>query len=118
MMTTILIAAAYALPAVIARRRGTGAFKALVMSVLLTPLLALPIVLSVKARRGDTPDTRRQQPPSEGPGKYGYDDKGMKLDDGFILSETRTERTVLRNDPERIGQCKTNGESRHRGVGM
>ena len=48
MIATLIIAAAYALPALLARKRKIGTGKAFLMSILLSPLIALPVVLASK----------------------------------------------------------------------
>lgn len=45
MITALLITAAYAIPAVIARKRKMGFAKGLLYSLLLTPLVAIPVAL-------------------------------------------------------------------------
>ena len=45
MITALLITAAYAIPAIIARKRKMGFAKGLLYSLLLTPLVAIPVAL-------------------------------------------------------------------------
>ena len=50
MINALLIAAAHVLPAIVARKRKIGVGKAFLLSMLLSPFLALPLVMrSVRA---------------------------------------------------------------------
>ena len=90
MIATLLIAAAYALPALLARKRKIGTGKAVLMSILLSPFIALPLVLaskkrpaavsgSGKARELDDSKKSVREKTGEDMSGYGYKEVGESL---------------------------------------
>ena len=115
MIATLIIAAAYALPALLARKRKIGTGKAFLMSILLFPLIALPVVLaskkqpsaaggSGKAREVDDGKKAVQEKPTEEKNDYGYKEGGIIISDSFILSKTNWESTVSHDAHLRVPQ--------------
>ena len=72
MITALLITAAYAIPAVIARKRKMGFAKGLLYSLLLTPLVAIPVSLLSKKKVT---------------GKPVYDPQVKTMPDAWVLKE-------------------------------
>ena len=95
MIATLLIAAAYALPALLARKRKIGTGKAVLMSILLSPFIALPLVLASKkrpaeaggsgtARELDDPKKSVREKTGEDMNGYGYKEGGIIISDSII----------------------------------
>ena len=99
MITALLIAAAYVLPAIVARKRKIGVGKAFLLLMLLSPFLALPLVMrSVRASSSQTP----QKDAAGGDkvhGKYGHDPEGPKVDRGWVMDEKSSESVHMRAMP-------------------
>ena len=95
MIATLLIAAAYALPALLARKRKIGTGKAFLMSILLSPFIALPLVLaskkrpaaasgSCKARELDDSKKSVREKTGEDMNGYVYKEGGIIISDSII----------------------------------
>lgn len=120
MLTTLAILSSHIIVALLARKRKIGFTKALVMSLFLTPLLALPIVLRSRkiTQNGDKPSGQDPPPqqrttdsPSEGKtegevreeseaNKYGYKEGGKAISDSFILSEYNDNTSLGKKVPQ------------------
>jgi len=89
MITALLITAAYAIPALIARKRKMGFAKGLLYSLLLTPLVAIPVALRSKKNSVEKPGSNTSDTSSGGKtlGKYGYDPQVKTMPDAWILKE-------------------------------
>lgn len=100
MITALLIAAAYVLPAIVARKRRIGVGKAFLLSMLLSPLLALPLVM--RSARAAPPQPPQTDAAGEGRtlGKYGHDPEGPKVDRGWVMEERNSESAHMRTVPE------------------
>ena len=128
MIATLLIAAAYALPALLARKRKIGTGKAVLMSILLSPFIALPLVLaskkrpaeaggSGKARELDDPKKSVREKTGEDMNGYGYKEGGRIISDSIILSEAKDNVSLGQKvPPERRHSVSPVGESKSRSV--
>ena len=128
MIATLLIAAAYALPAFLARKRKIGTGKAVLMSILLSPFIALPLVLaskkrpaeaggSGKARELDDPKKSVREKTGEDMNGYGYKEGGRIISDSFILSESNGKSFLGKKVPqERQQSISADMESKDRSV--
>ena len=89
MITALLITAAYAIPAIIARKRKMGFAKGLLYSLLLTPLVAIPVALLSKKKVTGKPVENTTDTSSGGKtlGKYGYDPQVKTMPDAWVLKE-------------------------------
>lgn len=89
MITALLITAAYAIPAIIARKRKMGFAKGLLYSLLLTPLVAIPVALRSKKNTVEKPGGNTSDTSSGGKtlGKYGYDPQVKTMPDAWVLKE-------------------------------
>ena len=127
MIATLLIAAAYALPALLARKRKIGTGKAVLM-ILLSPFIALPLVLASKkrpaeaggsgtARELDDPKKSVREKTGEDMNGYGYKEGGRIISDSIILSEAKDNVSLGQKvPPERRHSVSPAGESKSRSV--
>ena len=102
MITALLIAAAYVLPAIVARKRKIGVGKAFLLLMLLSPFLALPLVMrSVRASSSQTPqkDVAGGDKVHGKYGKYGHDPEDPKVDRGWVMDEKSSESVHMRAVP-------------------
>ena len=128
MIATLLIAAAYAQPALLARKRKIGTGKAVLMSILLSPFIALPLVLASKkrpaeaggsgtARELDDPKKSVREKTGEDMNGYGYKEGGRIISDSIILSEANDKTSRWQKvPPERRHSVSPAVESKSRSV--
>lgn len=91
MIGTIAVISANLLVAALARKREMGFTKALLFSILLTPFLALPLVLRSrrlppKPKAGGSRPSEVKPPVKVEQNPYGYKEGGKILSDSYILS--------------------------------
>lgn len=89
MIGTLLIAAAYLLPALVARKRKMGFARALLLSLLFTPLLALPVALRSRKRK-DIPFSGSNVPEKSKTDNSKRTPPDVSITDAWVLSERNT----------------------------
>lgn len=127
MIVTLAIITANVLVAALGRKRKMGFGKAFMLTLLLTPLLSLPLILRSKklpAKPKDPPEKPPQVTDGslrESGNRYGYKEGGPFISDSIILSQGRWSSTMTCTDgyrvpPERQRQVEQRREQKDNGV--
>ena len=129
MIVTIAIITANLLVSAMGRGRKIGVGKAFLLTLLLTPLVSLPLILrsrklpaKPKAPPGKPPQVKDGEL-REAANRYGYKEGGPVISDSIILSRGRWSSTMICTDgyrvpPERQRQAERLQEQKDRGVHM
>lgn len=129
MIVTVAIIAANLLVAALGRRRKIGVGKAFLLTLLLTPLVSLPLILRSK-KLPAKPKAPPEKPPQvkdgelrESGNRYGYREGGPVISDSIILSQGRWSSTMTCTEgykvpAERQRQVESRLEKKDKGVHM
>ena len=121
MITSLLIAAAYVAPALVARKRRMGFFKGLLLSLVLSPVFALPLAMRSKRLPKDSrSDSSGRQPEvrKTSAQETARQPNDPSITDGWILGEGKEHSMDRRVPKERRTRTTSVKRSESRGMKM